>query len=84
MKNSTYIVELVLEDHNNIFLEALKNSLYPDSQNVPKNCNVEIIKSGESLKIMIKCSEVNDLRALFNSFYSIVSAILHIREEVLR
>ncbi|MET1160632.1 MAG: KEOPS complex subunit Pcc1, partial [Thermoprotei archaeon] len=77
-----YVLKLAIENKDAGFLRALAKSLEPDIHNLPHTCKAEITLFNESAELIIECREINDLRALFNSFYSIVSMILHLTEEL--
>ncbi len=79
--NNKYILELIISNPDDEKLFSIKNALEPDTYNVPKDCRV-FIEMKQKLYLYIECSEINDLRALFNSYYSILSSILHIVEEI--
>ncbi len=78
-----YCLELFIKENDKKMLHSLFKALKPDTYNVPNNCNVKInLSEGkDQLYMRISCSKINDLRALFNSYYNIISTILHIWEE---
>lgn len=74
-------LELELTNLNGKFLEALERALRPDALSPPSNCNISLnLISGNETKLIVKitCRDVSDLRALFFSYFTIVSAILEL------
>jgi len=78
-----YILELTISCNALEFLEAVKKALEPETLDVKESCiaTITLEREEKSLKLVLDCSEVNDLRALFNSYYSAISMLLHVWEE---
>ncbi len=70
--------ELVIEIQSNIkIIKGLYKALLPESLNPPsEECKSSICENGDKLVITIQCSRVNLLRAVANSYLSIISMIL--------
>lgn len=77
------VLELRIRGLDEKTLSSLYYSLKPDTIDLPVDCSVEISRSCDELTLYIRCRRVNDLRALFNSFFNIISTILHVKEEVI-
>ncbi len=74
-----YRVQLTLKNKENILLSIYK-SLYPDALYPPPECSIDLALNSEELTLVIKCKRISLLRALFNSYFSILSMILHVYE----
>jgi len=77
-----YVLELEIKSDNVRFLHSLHDALKPDTQNTPPNCRVDVCVDGKVFYLRIECLKLNDLRALFNSYYNILSSIMHLGEEI--
>lgn len=75
-----YCLELIIKDNDLLMIESLFKSLKPDTYNTPETCNItlDLNKNEKQLYIGITCNRISDLRALFNSYYNIISTILYI------
>lgn len=56
-------------------LRSLYNTLYPETVNPPSQECVSKIDLEEELVVVIECSRINLLRAVANSYLSIISMI---------
>jgi len=77
-----YVLELAIACGDEKFIEALKRALEPEAREVKENCSVILGMdlAERKLTIKIECLKINDLRAMFNSYYSVISSILHLWE----
>ena len=62
-------------------IKSIYKSLYPDTETPPPGCTVKVsIINEEKLSLTMECERVSLLRALFNSYFSILSMIMHVYE----
>ncbi len=60
-------------------LSAIFKSLYPDAKTPPPGCVIDIVMD-KGVHLEITCKRVSLLRALFNSYFSILSMLIHVYE----
>ena len=78
-----YSLELEISEYDSRVLSSIMRALKPDTRNTPRECSVDVSMSSDNrLFLVIECDEISDLRALFNSYFNIISTILHIVEDV--
>jgi len=77
-----YVLELVIACGDEEFIEALKRALEPETREIKESCRVFLGMdlAGGKLTVKMECFKINDLRAMFNSYYSAISSILHVWE----
>ncbi|ABN69963.1 hypothetical protein Smar_0863 [Staphylothermus marinus F1] len=79
------ILELVISDKNEKLVNAIYNALDPETKTPSPGCIIELSKENlTKLILIIKCSRINMLRALHNSFLSTISMLLHVYNEVIK
>lgn len=69
-------LELELSNTDKKFLEAVVKTLKPDTYSLPKDCFIDLNIFETKLIIKISCREISNLRALFFSYFTIISTIL--------
>jgi tRNA threonylcarbamoyladenosine modification (KEOPS) complex Pcc1 subunit len=77
--DNNYTLKLHVEGPSG-FIESIYKSLYPDTKTPPPDCNVHIESSNNELYLELTCKRVGLLRALFNSYFSILSMLIHVYE----
>ncbi|OYT39813.1 MAG: hypothetical protein B6U89_03455 [Desulfurococcales archaeon ex4484_58] len=75
-----YELELLIDCYSEKTLKAIYNAIKPDTLDAPKNCSVDILLREKKISLTIRCIEINDLRALFNSYFSIISSLIRVEE----
>ncbi|ADI32693.1 KEOPS complex subunit Pcc1 [Staphylothermus hellenicus] len=79
------ILELVISDRNEKLINAIYDALDPETKTPSPGCIVELSKEDlTELLLIIRCTRINMLRALHNSFLSTISMLLHVYNEVIK
>lgn len=60
------------------FIDSVCRSIEPDSKNAPEGCSITV-DCREGLYIVFKCTKLSGLRALFNSYFNLLSALFRIK-----
>ncbi len=77
--NNLYKIVLDIKSKHSIHIyKAFK----PDTLINPPDCNTEINTHNNTVTLTIECKRITLLRALTNSYFSIISMIKHILEEL--
>ncbi len=74
-----YEVGLKITMSDSLFIKSLFSSIFPDTHDVPRECRI-ILNNQERIRIIISCRRINLLRALLNSYLSVISMLLHCLE----
>lgn len=69
-----FVIELEIQG-DNIFLNSLVKSIEPDVRSVPSSCRVEAWIN-RSFYLLIECEDLSDFRALFTSYFNIISVLI--------
>ncbi len=78
---NTYRVRLKIKDPK--LARHIYRSLLPDTLLNPKGCSSKLdLVEHHTLLLKIECSRITLLRALTNSYFSIISMIKHLLEEL--
>ena len=60
--------------------ESIYKAILPDTYDTPPECIINTKIENEYLFLEINCKRINLLRALYNSYFSVISMILHALE----
>ncbi len=74
-----YEVGLKITMNDSLFTKSLISSIFPDTRDVPGECRI-ILNNQDRIRIIISCRRINLLRALLNSYLSVISMLLHCLE----
>lgn len=78
--NEKFIIKLEISG-DNFFIISLAKSLEPDVKNVPPSCSVESWID-DSYHLVIDCGDLSDFRALFTSYFNILSVLIKLYLEL--
>ncbi len=74
-----YEVGLKITMSDPLFVKSLISSIFPDTYDVPRECRI-ILNNQDRIRVIISCKRINLLRALLNSYLSVISMLLHCLE----
>lgn len=74
-----FIISLEVKG-DTVFLNSLARSVEPDVKNVPPTCRVEH-NVDDSFHLVIDCESLSDFRALFTSYFNILSVLIKLYQE---
>ncbi len=80
---NNYKIILTITSRDEKTLDSIYKALLPDARIPPPDCNVGLHLSEQGLVVELTCKRISLLRALVNSYFSIISMILHLREETI-
>ncbi|MCD6300465.1 MAG: hypothetical protein J7L82_00150 [Staphylothermus sp.] len=60
--------------------KSIYKAILPDIYDTPSECTINARIENEYLFLEISCKRINLLRALYNSYFSVISMILHTLE----
>ncbi|MEM1555329.1 MAG: hypothetical protein QXM54_02205 [Desulfurococcaceae archaeon] len=72
--NERFIIELRI-DGSSDFINSLFKSIEPDTRNIPRDCRVESW-CNDSFYLVIDCRDLSSFRALFTSYFNILSVLI--------
>ncbi len=72
------VLEIKIKHNDEHLIESLYEALLPDTVIPAQNCMVDMSLENNELSLKITCDKINQLRALHNSFLSIISMLIHI------
>jgi tRNA threonylcarbamoyladenosine modification (KEOPS) complex Pcc1 subunit len=72
------VLEIRIKHSDKSLLRSLYEALLPDTIIPAQNCIVNMGLKDNELSLKITCDKINQLRALHNSFLSIISMLIHI------
>ncbi len=76
-----YEIGLKITISEPLFVKSLISSIFPDTHDVPRECRIILNNNNKNrIRIIISCRRINLLRALLNSYLSVISMLLHCLE----
>lgn len=78
-----YRIILTISSSDEKTLDSIYKALLPDTRVPPPDCNVGLYRIGRELVVELMCKRISLLRALVNSYFSIISMIMNLREETI-
>ncbi len=74
-----YEIAIEIDHYDPKTSRSLAAAITPDTLDTPNECRVQV-DSSKRIRIIISCKRINLLRALLNSYLSVMSMILHCLE----